>query len=72
MEFLKQQSLSLIDELVVDMEHNLFNNFTFYQTSFNVPLSNVADAVKYLTMHEGMHYGYAMAIKKVIKNQVQS
>ena len=72
LEFLKEQSLSLIDELVVDMEHNLFANFTLYQTSFNVPLTNVADAVKYLTMDEGLHFGYAMALNKVIKNQVQS
>ncbi|MBC7383611.1 MAG: DinB family protein, partial [Bacteroidia bacterium] len=62
------QSAFLIDELVKDIEQDLFKNFTTYVTSFNVTLVNVNDAVKYLTMHEGLHLGYAMAIKRLIKN----
>ncbi len=68
LDYLKKQSLDLIDQLVVDMEHNLFNKYTTYTTSFNILLTNVESAVKFLTMHEGLHLGYAMAIKRVIKN----
>lgn len=68
LEFLKQQAAFLIDELVRDLDQGLFKNFTTYVTSFNVTLLNVDDAVKFLTMHEGMHLGYAMAIKRLIKN----
>ena len=68
LEFLKKQATFLIDELVRDLDQGLFKNFTTYVTSFNVTLLNVDDAVKFLTMHEGMHLGYAMAIKRLIKN----
>lgn len=64
--FLKQQAVSLMDELVVDMEKDVFNNFSTYTTSFNVELNSIDDAVKFLVMHEGLHLGYAMALKKLV------
>jgi len=64
--FLKQQAVSLMDELVVDMEKDVFNNFSSYTTSFNVVLNSIDDAVKFLVMHEGLHLGYAMALKKIV------
>ena len=67
LEFLKTQSVLLIEHLIEDMNANLFNNYTPYTTSFNVSLTSVDDAVKFLTMHEGLHLGYAMAIKRAIK-----
>ena len=65
--FLKELSVSMINILVDDMDKNLFSNYKEYQTSFNVKLLTVQDAVKFLTMHEGMHYGYVLALKKLIK-----
>jgi len=65
--FLKELSVSMINILVDDMDKNLFSNYKEYQTSFNVKLLNVQDAVKFLTMHEGMHYGYVLALKKLVK-----
>ncbi len=65
--FLKELSVSMINILVDDLDKNLFSNYKEYQTSFNVKLLNVQDAVKFLTMHEGMHYGYVLALKKLIK-----
>lgn len=64
--FLKQQAVSLMDELVVDMEKDVFNNFSSYTTSFNVVLNSIDDAIKFLVMHEGLHLGYAMALKKLV------
>ena len=65
--FLKELSVSMINILVDDLNKNLFSNYKEYQTSFNVKLLNVQDAVKFLTMHEGMHYGYVLALKKLVK-----
>lgn len=64
--FFKQQSISLIDEMVIDLQNNLFENFKPYTTSFNVELANIEDAVKFITMHEGLHLGYAMALKRTV------
>ena len=65
--FLKQQAVSLIDELVVDLEKGIFTSYTNYTTSFNVKLNSVKDAVKFIAMHEGLHLGYAMALKRIVK-----
>ena len=65
--FLKQQAVSLIDELVVDLEKGIFTTYTNYTTSFNVELNSVKDAVKFIAMHEGLHLGYAMALKRIVK-----
>lgn len=64
--FLKQQSMPLIDELIVDIQAGAFDNFNTYPTSFNVVLNNIDDAVKFATMHEGLHLGYAMALKRIV------
>jgi hypothetical protein len=64
--FFKQQAVSLMDELVVDIEKEVFNNFNAYTTSFNVALNNIEDTIKFLAMHEGLHLGYAMALKRVL------
>ena len=64
--FFKQQAITLMDELVADLGQNLFRNFKPYATSFNVELTNIDDAVKFIAMHEGLHFGYAMALKRVL------
>ncbi len=64
--FLKQQSVNLITTLVADMQTAVFDNYNTYTTSFEVTLTSVEAAVKFLTMHEGLHFGYAMALKRMI------
>jgi predicted transcriptional regulator len=66
LEFLKSQSIALINELVADIEKNSFTSYSNYTTSFNVALNNIDDAVKFITMHEGLHLGYAMALKRIV------
>ena len=64
--FFKQQAVNLMDELIVDIEQGIFNNYNTYTTSFGVELTSVYDAVKFLSMHEGLHLGYAMALKRIV------
>jgi hypothetical protein len=66
-EYFRMVSLQLIDEFVRDRTNGLMNNFSAYTTSFGVELTSIDDAVKFLTMHEGLHLGYAMALKRIIK-----
>lgn len=67
LQFLKIQATQLIDELAVDIEKkNTFTSYNTYTTSFNVELNSVGDAVKFITMHEGLHLGYAMALKRIV------
>lgn len=64
--FLKQQATQLIDELIAEIEKGLLDNYTNYTTSFGIALNSIEDAVKFLTMHEGLHLGYAMALKRIV------
>ena len=64
--FLKQQAVVLIDELIADMQTGIFDNYDTYTTSFDVVLNEIEDAVKFVTMHDGLHLGYAMALKRIV------
>lgn len=68
-DFIKDQAASLINEMEKDLEQNIFNDYTPYPTSFGVELTNIQDALTYVAMHEGLHLGYVMALKRVIKNK---
>ena len=42
------------------------NPFTEYTTSYNTTLKTVEDAIAFNNIHEGLHLGYAMAMKKLV------
>ncbi|OIR03425.1 DinB superfamily protein [mine drainage metagenome] len=65
-ELLKKLSISLIDELEKDIKTDIFNNYKSYPTSYGVGLSSIEDAVNFFPMHEAMHYGVALTIKKFV------
>lgn len=66
-EDLKALDVKLINQLQKDVKSDLFENYTSYKTAFGVELTNIDDGVKYVSSHEGLHLGYAMALKKAIK-----
>ena len=63
---LKRLAVSTIEDLVRDFKNGLFKKHITYETQFGVPLSYVEDSIIYMAMHEGLHLGYAMALKRVI------
>jgi hypothetical protein len=63
-EQLKKLAFSLIDDLKADRKENKFAGYEPVSTSFGVDLNNVEDAIPYFSMHDGLHLGYAMAIRK--------
>lgn len=66
LDYLKEIALSSVDQLMVDMDNKIFNDFNSYTTSFGVELTSIDDVVKFISMHEGIHIGYAMALKRVV------
>ncbi len=66
LDYLKEMALSSIDQLMVDMDNKIFNNFNTYTTSFGIDLNSIDDVVKFIGMHEGIHIGYAMALKRIV------
>lgn len=47
-----------------DYEAGLFTQFKVYRTSYNIELQTTEDAIQFNNIHEGLHLGYVMALKK--------
>ena len=66
----KDQILLALDAATLkakeDFEQNVFSNFNPYSTSFGIDLNTVEDALQFNCIHEGMHYGTMLALKKLI------
>ena len=54
--------------LIEDYNNSIFQNFSEYPTSYNFTLNSVEDAIQFNNVHEGLHFGYIMAIKKAINS----
>lgn len=63
----KQLLLSLPDDLERDYNNNVFKNYESYITSANVTLTDIETAIAFNNFHEGIHFGYILALKKLVK-----
>lgn len=66
MVFFKTLALSSIEKLEQDYNNGIFQNYTVYPTSYNVTLNNIEEAISFNNVHEGLHFGYIMALKRAI------
>lgn len=56
-----------IEWLATDLEAGIFKKFKEYQTSYGYKLTSIEDAVIFNNVHEGMHLGYIIALKKQLR-----
>jgi len=63
---LKETLTGLIFRTKEDVAQGLFKNYTSYPTSVGVTLNNVKDAMAFNLVHEGIHIGSIIALKKVL------
>lgn len=49
-----------------DLDAGVFANFNEYPTSSGYVIKTTADAMKYNLMHEGLHLGVIMGLKKLV------
>ncbi len=52
--------------LTKDFEAGLFTEYKTYSTSFGISLNSIEEAIQFNNLHEGLHYGYALAQKRAI------
>ena len=67
---LKNDFFSTIDQLEADKKNGLFKNYKAFELKSyaNVRIENIDDAIKFVTFHDGLHVGYMMALKRVLKH----
>ncbi len=49
-----------------DYDAGLFKKYNEYTTSFNITLSSIEDAIIFNNVHEGLHLGTVMALRKLV------
>jgi hypothetical protein len=63
---LKAASIELVQQSIADYEKGVFQKFTPYPTSYRVTLNDIDAAVYFNNIHEAMHLGVVMALKKLV------
>lgn len=56
----------LAESFAKDYESGRFQEFTPYRTSAGIELTDIESALSFNNMHEGLHLGYAMALKRAL------
>jgi hypothetical protein len=67
LEDIKQLFLSVIDQLESDYGDSLFANYTPWTNRYGIEINSIEDVVKFVLFHEGLHLGYVMALKRLVK-----
>lgn len=65
-EIIKKQLLEFPVKLDEDYAKGIFKNYTEYTTSVNVTLSAIEDAIDFNLLHEGIHLGVILQLKKFV------
>ncbi|MCI4650885.1 DinB family protein [Phaeodactylibacter sp.] len=66
LEGLKKLAVTTLDQFEADFEAGLFQTFESYPTSYGVELTNIEEAASFNALHEALHLGYAMALKRAL------
>jgi len=65
-EEIMQKLLSSLTQLEKDLETLDFSDYKTYETSYGVTLASITDALVFNNMHEAMHIGSMLALKKFV------
>jgi hypothetical protein len=57
------QSVMWLEE---DYAKGVFTKYKSYTTGYNITLSSAEEAIMFNNVHESMHLGYAMAVRKLV------
>ena len=65
-DWIKDMLLKSVDLLEKDKEDGKFKTFKPHTVGFGAHLTSVEDSVRFNNAHEGLHYGYLLALKKLL------
>jgi hypothetical protein len=55
-----------LDQFEIDYQSGMFTEFKEYKTSFGNTLNSVQESLSFDLIHEGIHIGYVLAMKKLL------
>lgn len=65
-DWVKDMLLKSVDLLEKDLDEGKFQKFTPYTVGFGTHLTSIEDTIRFNNVHEGLHYGYLLALKKLL------
>lgn len=65
-ELLKGKTFELIEQTKADYANGVFKEYRNYTTSYNVTLNSVEEAIQFNNVHEGLHFGSVLALRKLV------
>ena len=65
-ELLKTQLFSTLEKTKEDYQNGMFKTYNEYTVSTKSTLTNVDEALEFNNFHEGIHFGYILAMKKLL------
>lgn len=69
-EKIKEFILSSIDQFKKDYSEALFSNFQSFTSRYGIEFNNIEEVIPFVTFHDGIHFGYVMALKRVISKNI--
>lgn len=63
-ESFKERAMMSVDQIEKDYQNGLFANYSAYETSYGITLNNIGEALNFALVHDSLHLGYIMALKK--------
>ena len=63
---IKAKMLDTVDKAIEDVKAKNFLNFKAYKTSYGVELKSIEDAIVFNNVHEGMHFGNILSMRKLV------
>jgi len=66
LDFIKSQLLAQPNTLAKDIKSEIFKNYTPYSTSFGNTIHSFNEALSFVNVHEGLHIGYIMALRRIV------
>ncbi len=65
LERLRHLAGTTIDLLEADLAAGILGNYEGFTTGIGVKLTSAEEAIRFVPLHEALHYGYAMALKRM-------
>jgi len=67
-ENIKALFISVVGHLESDYNKNVFASYPPWTNRYGIEITNIDDALAFVLFHEGIHLGYVMALKRLLKN----
>ena len=66
---IKELFLSTIEQLEADYYNNEFSEYRAWTNRYGVTHNCIEDTINYLIFHEGLHVGYIMPLKRLVRRK---